>query len=251
MAEKMITANLMIDVEGKGDYRFEVNAAIEPEWRAQGFEMARQLVTGFAAIAAPELLRKGERAVEIVKALRPPENLEYPGQPGEKVNKTPGVRAVEFSPDGVHLAIEPGTDVREVSIHADGTLVIGGPSGLVLWPYRGGHPANVLDQRALNDANQYAVDRLRAKLAERADKGLDPMLDAELTAILDGDAADDEPMGMVEIDKRGMYGGEFQQITKRHHFNSMTPSACCVHCQASRRFALTSYDTRVCRSVDG
>lgn len=251
MAEKMVTANLTIDVEGKGDYRFEVNAPIEPEWRAQGFEMARQLVTGFAAIAAPELLRKGERAVELVKALRPPENLEYPGQPGEKVNRTPGVRAAEISPDGVHLVIEPGTDVREVSIDAGGTLVIGGPDGQVLWPYRGGHPASVLDQRALNAANQYAVDRLRAKLAERAGKGLDPMLDAELAAILDGDAADDEPMGMVEIDKRGMYGGEFQQIQNRHHFNSMTPSARCVQCQTTRRLALVDYDSRICRSVDG
>lgn len=141
------------------------------------FEQAKLLVEGLG-----KMLGQGQ--------LPRPENREYPGQPGEKL-------------DGARIEIGP-------------------------------------DSRA--------VLRLRAKLDERAGKGMDPMFDAEIRAILDGDAADDEPMTTGELDRAGMYGGNFTSIQQanRHVFPSMLGGSECNRCGITRSQALVSTNGRWC-----
>jgi hypothetical protein len=223
-AEGMQTVDLTIEVpDHQGDFGADAVCA------------ARQLVTGLAGVLSPEMLAKN--AVANHEASRP-ENRQYPGQPGEKVK-------AEISQDGVKVPIP--SDAASLFLGTDGSIKMLDRYDAVEWS---AHAPSV-DPWQMHAYE--TVLRLRKKLAERAGKGLDPMLDAELTAILDGDAADDELMGVSEIDKHGMYGDGYQQITeaRRHHFNSMSANAQCLHCRMTRRVALTDYDTRICRSVDG
>lgn len=199
-------------------------------WGAEAVIFAQMLTDGLATMC-------GMKKVPTEDPARLPENREYPGQPGKKRPVEKIVHEVEISADGVRVPIPAGSTVLDIRV--DGSLHLVDADGESRWHIMASNQDLV---------DLVAVARLRRKLDERAGKGMDPMFDAEIRAILDGDAADDEPMTTGELDRAGMYGGEFGGIQQpnRHVFPSMLGAAPCNKCGITRSQALVQTHGRWC-----